>query len=417
MLELSGPIIASLEVSAKCSYGKCPNCPCNFPQKGEPLTVTGWERVINKLDRYVQEYRVSGGEPFENPDLFNILAVLEKTGKFYHIFTNGMWSDTDAFLEGLMKCAHVNTVVFSLHGHNARTHNAFTGGSGEEEFEKLLDNLRLTYAAGHNVNINTVLTLENHEHIEEIAELAVDLGAQYSIFSRYIGPHREDLSLTPEQLKKACEKVEELKALGYNVMVGNCIPHCHFLSSSSGCFAGITYAAIDPCGNMRPCDFSPVSAGSLMEKDVETLWKSAEMRNWRKRIPAPCKKCVKISVCPGGCKAEADILGKPMDPLISGPVDKPEKPSVLEVTLEEDLCPLPRYVVRQENFGWALIRGTQVIPVNRRAEKILKSLDGQTNLGEIQKKFGDGALSFIYSLYVRNFVEFRTRAEEDENKV
>jgi radical SAM protein with 4Fe4S-binding SPASM domain len=409
MLELGGPVIASLEISNTCSYGECPNCPRTFDgAKGEPLTVTGWERVINKLDKYVQEYRVSGGEPTESPNFFDVLAILEKTGKFYHIFTNGIWSDTDRILEGLMKCGHVNTILFSLHGSNAEAHNAFTGSKNPAEFDKLLDNLRLTYAAGYNVNTNTVLTKKNIDHIEEIAELAVDLGAQYSIFSRYIGKQRDDLSITPEELKKACEKVEELKALGYNVLIGNCIPHCHFPSTSSGCFAGITYATIDPCGNMRPCDHSQVSAGNLFSQEVKAVWQSPVMRKWRQRIPKECKKCLKISNCPGGCKVVADLEGALFDPLISGPVTKPDNPPVLEVTLEENLCPVPRYAARAEDFGWALIHGTQVIPVHKRAEKILKSLDGKTNLGVIQKKYGDGALSFIYSLYVRNFIEFRT---------
>jgi len=415
MLELSGPIIASLEISKTCGYGHCPNCPKDFDAPGDSfLTVTGWERVINKLDKYVQEYRVTGGEPTENPKFFDILAILEKTGKFYHIFTNGMWKDPDKILEGLMKCAHINTILFSVHGHSAESHNAFTGDDNSDNFEKLLENLHLTYAAGYNVNTNTVLTKHNIEHIEEITELTMDLGAQYSIFSRYLGPKRDDISITSDELKTACEKVEELKSLGYNVMIGNCIPHCHFPSSSSGCYAGITYSAIDPFGNMRPCDYSQVVAGNIFRDDVKSVWQSSIMRKWRKRIPSACKRCVKIEVCPGGCKVVADLLNEPVDPLIGEAIEKPANPQILEVTLEEELCPLPRYVARPEDFGWVLIKGTQVIPVKRRAEKILKSLDGTTDLGQIQKKYGDGALSFIYSLYVRNFIEFRTRIEEDK---
>ena len=415
MLELSGPVIASLEVGATCSYGKCPNCPKDFESAGDkPLTVTGWERIINKLDKYAQEYRVTGGEPTENPDFLDILAVLEKTGKFYHIFTNGMWKDPDSLLEGLMKCAHINTIMFSVHGHNAKSHNIFTGDDSEENFEKILENLHLAYAAGYNINTNTVLTKQNIEHIEEITELAMDLGAQHSIFSRYIGPNRDDISITPEELKKAGEKVEELKSLGYNVMIGNCIPHCHISSSSSGCYAGITYCTIDPRGNMRPCDHSKTIAGNIFKDEVKKVWQSRVMKEWRKRIPKVCRRCNKLQICPGGCKVVADILGEPVDPLIGDPIEKPTDPPVLEVTLEEDLCPIPRYILRNEDFGWVLIRGTQVIPVKHRAERILKSLDGKTNLGEIQQKFGDGALSFIYSLYVRNFIEFRTRDQEEQ---
>jgi len=417
MLELSGPIIASLEITDKCSYGNCPNCPKDFKSEGgQSLGVTGWEKVINKLDKYVQEYRVSGGEPLEHPQFFDILAVLEKTGKFYHIFTNGMWDNTDEILEGLMRCAHINTITFSLHGHDADTHNTFTGAEDEESFDILLENLRMTYAAGYNVNTNTVLTRKNIDYIEDIANLAMDLGARYSIFSRYIGPERADISIKPDELKKACEKVRELESLGFNVMTGNCIPHCYFSSSSSGCFAGITYATVDFRGNMRPCDFSQVVAGNIFKDDVNKVWRSPAMKKWRERIPNICKKCSKISVCPGGCKVVADLTGKTIDPLIGEPVEKPDNPPVLEVTLEENLCPTARYVTRSEDFGWVLIRGTQVIPVNRRAEKILKLLDGNTTLRTIHKKAGDGALSFIYSLYVRNFIEFRTIREEETRK-
>lgn len=414
MLELNGPVIVTLEINDKCSYGQCPGCPRFFKVEEEPLSVTGWEKVINKLDEYVQEYRVDGGEPTEHPDFFDILQILEKTGKYYHIFTHGVWDDPDRILEGLSNCAYVNSITFSLHGQNSEIHNAFTAAEGLESFEKVLDNIRLAYAAGYNVNTNTVITSQNAGHVEEIADLAVDLGAKYSIFSRYIGPKREDIEISSDRLGEVCKEIEELKSLGYNVMLGNCIPHCFYSSSAAGCFAGITYAAVDWAGNLKPCTFSELKAGNLTKDDVRSVWRSRKMRAWRKRMPDQCKKCTKLSVCPGGCKAVADILGTPVDPLIGEPIPKSENPPVLDVTLEEDLCPRARYVTRSEDFGWILIHGSQVVPVSHRAEKILKSIDGSTTLGEIESKFGAGALSFIYSLYIRDFVEFRVKTGEEE---
>jgi hypothetical protein len=40
---------------------------------------------------------------------------------------------------------------------------------------------------------------------------------------------------------------------------------------------------------------------------------------------------------------------------------------------------------------------------------VLYTFDGKTTLGEIEKQFGPAALSFVYSLYERNFVDFRPR--------
>ena len=110
----------------------------------------------------------------------------------------------------------------------------------------------------------------------------------------------------------------------------------------------------------------------------------------------------------------ADILGLPADPLIGDTVKESEEPQALEVNLDSDLCPVPRFISRPENFGLALIRHTQVIPVSHKAARLIQALDGKTTLGEIERRFGAVALSFIYSLYVRSFIEFRSRPGETD---
>ncbi len=410
MLELNAPVIVTLEITNQCKYGDCPSCPKDIGNSSSHLTATQWEKVINALDEYVQEYRISGGEPMDHPQLEDIINILEKTDKFYHIFTNGMWENPDAILEILMKGAHINSITFSLHGQNAKVHGKFTKNESEEEFEKLLENIRLTYATGYNVNTNTVITKYNIDHLEEIADLSAQLGAQYSIFSRFIGKEK-DVSPTPEKLLEALKKLDTLKSEGYNILIGNCFPHCFFPSSSAGCPAGTTYGAIDWAGNVKPCEYSDLTVGNILKEPIKKIWKSKSLRQWRKKIPKECKRCSKISVCPGGCRLMAEYEGTVQDPLIKEAIPKPKSPRVLDVTLEENLCPKPRYILREEDFGWILIRSGQVIPVSYRAEKILRSIDGATTLGEIQKKFGSGALSFIYSLYVRDFVEFRVKSE------
>ena len=199
-----------------------------------------------------------------------------------------------------------------------------------------------------------------------------------------------------------------MRQTGYNVALGSCVPACFNESFAQGCSAGITYCSIDPWGGMRPCDHSPTVVGNVLTSDITTLWRSKSMRSWRTNLPSACQSCSKLSFCPGGCRSEAEVLGVAHDPLIGKPIG-PESPTLLEVTLEDELCPVPMYNVRQEDFGWALIRQTQVIPVTHKAGKVLTSFDGKTTLGDIEQKFGAGALSFVYSLYERNFVDFRSR--------
>ncbi len=404
MLELTGPVVVELEL-----------LPSEDSDSQEPaLSVSQWEKVINKLNVYVQEYRVGGPDPVNHPEFFEILKILEKTGKFYHIFTDGLWENTDSALEGFVNCAHINTINFNLHGPDQETHRTVARKQKEEDFDRVLDNIRLCFSAGYSVNTRTVLNNCNIEKIEQITELSTEIGASHAIFVRYIGPEDTQMDVDPQKLKSVGSSIEDLKSLGYNVMLGNCIPYCMIPSQTAGCFEGVTIGSVDCHGNLKPSPHLDFSVGSLLDGEVPKLWRSPAMKKWRSDIPQPCRKCSKISVCAGGSRAYAKIRGLDQDPFIEEPIPKPQQLKILDVTLEEELCPLARYVMRKEDFGWILIQGNQVIPVRHRAEKILKALDGSSmTLGDIKKNFGSGALSFIYSLYVRDFIEFRTRVEEE----
>jgi len=117
-------------------------------------------------------------------------------------------------------------------------------------------------------------------------------------------------------------------------------------------------------------------------------------------------RCGFLHEC-GTPKAMADLLGIPQDSLIKTHV-KPgqDKEKILEVNLDETLCPSPKFITREEDFGLALIRHTQVIPVSFKARKIVEMINGSTTLAEIEKKHGSAALSYVYSLYIRNFIDF-----------
>jgi len=405
VLELRGPVVMSLEITTLCN-GRCPGCSNVFPHRPDDksLTAAQWGEVIKKLSPFVQEFRITGGEPTERGDLFEILSSLEEQERYYHIFTNGLWRDPVALTEKFQNCAYLGSFLVSLHGSDAETHRSF---SGAENFASVTETIKTLVSSGFEVNTNSVLTKENINRIEEIVFLSVELGAKSIVFNRFIGKPVPSITLSEEETREALTKIEKLQKQGYNCIIGNCIPFCFFPSSSSGCLAGVTYGTVDPFGNVRPCNHSPYIAGNLVTDSVTSVWQSKKMRAWREKIPKECTKCAKLSFCPAGCKAMADLLGAQQDSLIKTRV-KPgqESEKILEVNLDETLCPSPKYITREEDFGLALVRHTQVIPVSFKARKIIDMINGSTTLGEIEKKHGGAALSFVYSLYIRNFIDF-----------
>lgn len=404
MLELRGPVVAALEVT---------NQPAAWPgheyfksESRPPLTPAQWGDIIEKLGPYVSEFRVTGGDPMSRPDVFDIFEHLERAKRPYHIFTHGVWHDRPELLLRLKKLSYVQSFLVFVHGKDAETHGAFSGNAAE--LDEALTTIELVAATGLEVSTSTVITRQNADQAEAIIELAMRRGARHSVFSRYIGPPRPDVEPDAATLTTVLEKLDDLRSLGYNVALGSCVPACFFKNFAQGCSAGITYCAVDPWGQMRPCDHSPTRVGSVLEQKVVDVWRSKSMRAWRNRLPSACEKCSKITFCPGGCRSEAEILQVAQDPLIGKPLPV-EGPTLLEVTLEEDLCPLPKYDIREEDFGWSLIRQTHVIPVTKKAGALLYAFNGKTTLADIEKQFGTAALSFVYSLYERNFVDFQPR--------
>ncbi|HXE72099.1 MAG TPA: radical SAM protein [Candidatus Nitrosotenuis sp.] len=371
------------------------------------LNAARWGEIIARLGEFVNEFRLTGHEPAEHPELFDILEALEKTKKFYHLYTSGAWSDPESLLVGIRKLSYFGSFVFELPAVTPELYQEIQGFDG---YKQMVSNLQKAAASGFEINTRTWILAQNAARVTEIAETAFQMGAHYALFYRWIGPPDHPSNPGEDLLLEALGRIHELRQLGYNVSLGNCVPNCFHLSDSYGCMGGITFAAVNPQGQLLPCPCSKTVGGDLVRQGVVEAWTSRPMRAWRRdRLPKECLKCSRLSYCPGGCRAAAEHSGGSKDPLIRGPIQK-EEPALLEVSLDEELCPVPRYTVREENFGWVLVRANQVIPVSRKAGSVLKTFDGRTDLGKIEQRFGPAAVSFIYSLYVRGFVDLRLPA-------
>ncbi|MBM3464287.1 MAG: radical SAM protein, partial [Armatimonadetes bacterium] len=251
MLELRGPVVAALEVTPE--GAEWPGHGYFKAEKRPPLTPSQWGAVIDKLGPFVNEFRVTGGEPMARADIFEILDSLERAKRPYHIFTNGRWENRPETMLGFKKLTYVQSFLLYLHGPDAESHGAL----GPAPFDEAVKAIEQTAATGLEVNTSTVITKQNAERLEELVEMAMKKGSRHSVFSRYIGPPRPDIEPSSDLLRAALDTLDGLRQSGYNVALGSCVPACYHKSFNQGCSAAITYCAIDPWGGMRPCDHSP----------------------------------------------------------------------------------------------------------------------------------------------------------------
>lgn len=366
-----------------------------------PLGAAEWGVILERIAPHAEQLKLTGGEPTLHPEFETIVRRASDLGLNFSLFTNARWLDPERLIRFLLEIPQCVGLLISLHGPTAPIHESFTNIPGS--FDETIANIRLATSAGLLVAASTVITCQNHDQIAEVAALADDLGADHAVISRFLGEPLPDLEPTTEELLIAVRAIEKLRRSGARVRYGDCIPQCFVENSSTGCLAGVAYCALDPWGNLRPCNHSPTIVGSLLEQPIESLWRSAAMERWRELIPAACHTCAEFPRCHGGCRALAELRPEKRDPLVGAPLTQVRPPE--RVKLHEGLEPVRRYRARQENFGYVLMQGNRVAPVSFEDKPILDACDGQTTLRQIENRFGQRGLSLVAALYQKGLLE------------
>lgn len=82
--------------------------------------------------------------------------------------------------------------------------------------------------------VSTVLTQANQHALAAIMDLALALGARHVTFNRYLGAPLPGSDLSKQELIRAVNLIDRLKAAGRPAQFGICVPQCLTPNSSSG---------------------------------------------------------------------------------------------------------------------------------------------------------------------------------------
>lgn len=411
MLDINAPIIFALEVTDSCNLD-CPPCSNVFEKKqehGKILLPEQWGVILEKIKPYAAQIRITGGEPVLYPQFFELMELVNNLRVYFHIFTNGLWDDAAGFMKQMKKYSYFSSFLISFHGLEHASFSRFSGKNfTENHLRRIVENIRYAARCGYDVSTNTVLHTHNFIEIERLVEFLTSLGVKNIVFERYIGKNIPFFSLTDEQLKSSLSKINRLRGQGLPVTYGNCIPQCFSESSSGGCTAGVGFGTIDPRGNVKPCSHSTALFGNILENSMENIWKGKTAKKWRRNIPAECFACKFALLCAGACRAQAELRGQKKDSLITGTVFADKGSAPPQVTLDDDLMPQLGFSVRKEDKGRLIInKYNNFLFVNDKSFRIIDFIsNGRANLREVESRFGKSAISFLYALYVKDFISF-----------
>jgi radical SAM protein with 4Fe4S-binding SPASM domain len=292
--------------------------------------VTG---IISRLheETPVETIALSGGEPFLREDLPEILSFIRKTGITPVIISNG------TLLSEEKVAATVPDVTYevTLLSHKPQVHDHLAGRHGA--WKAAVDGMcNVRHAKGNLVAV-FVATKLNYADLQTTAELAIAMGAGALMYNRInLSTHNlrfaEKLLPTPDMIRQNLEVLDALAVhygitVSVSVVIEPCVvdvrkyTHLHF----GWCpLAGEgSYFTVDPLGNLRICNHSPVVLGNLQRESFRDIYYNHPyLKQFRETLPVECEPCDPElkALCCGGCKAAAEqCYGTPMriDPFVT----------------------------------------------------------------------------------------------------
>ncbi|MCD6498588.1 MAG: radical SAM protein [Deltaproteobacteria bacterium] len=331
------------EATTTCNH-VCPHC-YNAWEADEtyPRGLLDTKRTCELLGKIIDETRLdllsfSGGEPMLRKDFFELVDFVAGRGVAINLITNGSLLDRAAI--DRIGPATVSLYELPLLGPNADIHDRMSGKQGA--FDRVTRAIAELKDAGEDVVCAFVATNWNIDHWKDTAELAFALGTDGIMFNRFNPGGRglqnlEELQVDPRRLTRALDQAQALTSelnlpISCSIPMQPCLlPHERWPDLDFGfCAAGTknAYYAVDPLGNMRPCNHSPTILGNLLTSNFWDLVGSDEHKRFLTGHPAFCSGCRLEDECLGGCKAAAQVAFGDInhcDPFLSAYKDQARK--------------------------------------------------------------------------------------------
>jgi radical SAM protein with 4Fe4S-binding SPASM domain len=310
------PLIISWNITRKCNL-KCAHCYINATNQESlnELSTNEAKNLINQICEISKPLLIlSGGEPLLRQDIYELVRYGTSKGLKMGLGSNGSLID-DATAKKLKK-AGIKTISISLDSNVPKQHDEFRGVKGS--WEKAVGAIKALRENGVLVQVNTTVTRENYDQIDDIMTLAEMLGVEnfHLFFLVPTGRGVKIADISPTKYESMI-KAAFAKAAKHKLNVRpSCAPQFMRIAKNMGldmsrwirgCIAGLYYCRVYPNGDITPCPYLPIKLGNIRETPFKEIWLNSEMfRTLRdfNALKGKCGVCEYNTVC-GGCRARA----------------------------------------------------------------------------------------------------------------
>jgi AdoMet-dependent heme synthase len=310
------PLVVSWNLTRKCNL-KCSHCYINATSEelnGE-LNTDESKRLIDQIAEVSRPLLIlSGGEPLLRNDVYELIQYGTEKGLRMGLGSNGGLIDTKSARK--LKEAGVKTVSISIDSPIAQQHDEFRGVAGS--WSKAINAIKALRDNNVLVQVNTTLTQQNYNQIDEIMSLAEEIGVEnfhlFFLVPTGRGAKMADISPTmyEDMITNTFAKTSKHKL---NVRP-SCAPQFMRIAKDMGldmrqwirgCIAGSYYCRVYPNGDITPCPYLPIKLGNVREQTFKQIWfKSPIFKALRNpdSLKGKCGVCDYRQLC-GGCRARA----------------------------------------------------------------------------------------------------------------
>jgi radical SAM protein with 4Fe4S-binding SPASM domain len=310
------PLVVSWNVTSRCNL-KCSHCYINAgeSQFREELSTDAAKMLVHQITEVSKPLLIlSGGEPLLRDDIFEIVRYGADRGLKMGMGSNGMLIDDSVAKK--LKDAGMGTVAISLDSSVPERHDEFRGVEGCWEYAvNAIESLK---KFGVQVQVNTTVTRQNYDEVDDIMSLAEKLGVEnfhlFFLVPTGRGTNVEDITprMYEDMITNTLTQITKYKM---NVKP-SCAPQFMRVAKElgvdmtrwiRGCVAGLYYCRIYPSGEVTPCPYMPINLGNIRDRSFRDIWFNSEvfkaLRDFN-QLKGKCGKCEYREVC-GGCRARA----------------------------------------------------------------------------------------------------------------
>jgi len=310
------PLVMSWNVTRECNM-KCSHCYINATEKklSNELSTQEGKDLIDQICHVSKPLLIlSGGEPLLRPDIYELIRYGSTKGLKMGLGSNG--SLIDDMVAAKLKAAGIATVSISLDSHIPAQHDEFRGVAGS--WEKAVNACKALKRNNVLVQVNTTLTQQNYNQIDDIMSLAEEIGVEnfHLFFLVPTGRGAKLADISPQKYEDMITNTFAKVAKHKLNVRPSCAPQFMRIAKGMGldmrqwvrgCLAGLYYCRIYPNGDVTPCPYLPIKLGNVREESFKEIWfKSNIFKALRNpnTLKGKCGACDYRSLC-GGCRARA----------------------------------------------------------------------------------------------------------------